>query len=407
MCGTTDRLSTYTQLELTHTWQLEFLMFSPSLHHVTQPLVSVSVGSWAFTSRGPRLGYASDELWEEELEQYEHLKFMAMQARQLDKIKALKAPREKPALAEGDADQAGPSSLPYEKGCEDEGQLWDEDVESMELLREAAKLDKQVSELRAIAQQGGVAGGGREDDGARRALRHTAPPHMCAIPEAMLPLPLALLASTNLGGKTLERCYRASEDGWSALDFHRQVDGVGSVLVVGELETGELVGGYNPTGWESRDDYRATPRAFLFCSLATPVNGTERAWTQLSVLGPGDVAIFDFARGGPQFGAADLVIGAPLAPVMGGLAGPDTMDDTRTSGDLRGVRSKLGGSYEPCEAFPTSGQLVELEAYCSAAFAAGGGRLQVQQVRDEQGGTSGDGGSASDREPDSPGWWPF
>ena len=38
-----------------------------------------------------------------------------------------------------------------------------------------------------------------------------------------------------------------------------------------------------------------------------------------------DVDSFDYARGGPQFGAADLIIGAPLSPVMGGFAGPDTM----------------------------------------------------------------------------------
>ena len=35
------------------------------------------------------------------------------------------------------------------------------------------------------------------------------------------------------------------------------------------------------------------------------------------------LAIFDYARGGPQFGAADLVIGPPLTPTAGGIAGPD------------------------------------------------------------------------------------
>ena len=52
------------------------------------------------------------------------------------------------------------------------------------------------------------------------------------VPEA-LPLPLPMLAGTNLGGKTLARCYKASCDGWSALDFHRQVDELGSLLLVG------------------------------------------------------------------------------------------------------------------------------------------------------------------------------
>ena len=165
------------------------------------------------------------------------------------------------------------------------------------------------------------------------------------------------------------------------------MDGRGSVVIVGALKSGELVGGYNPTGWESRDDYRATPRAFLFCETvgtaaadAAHAGTTERAWTKLGVLGPGDVAIFDYARGGPQFGAADLVIGAPLAPVMGGLAGPDTMDDTRTAGELRSVQVSLGGSYERMPSgnapFP-SGELTELEAYCNVDFGLGEGRLQV------------------------------
>ena len=77
------------------------------------------------------------------------------------------------------------------------------------------------------------------------------------------------------------------------------------------------------------------------------------------------------ARGGPQFGAADLVIGSPLSPVMGGFAGPDTLDDTRTAGDLRVVRSRLGGSFAKLPAgqeLPT-GELIELEAYCNAALA--------------------------------------
>ena len=191
--------------------------------------------------------------------------------------------------------------------------------------------------------------------------------YAAALVPTSLPLPMSLLAGTNLGGKQLARCYKASADGWSALDFHRQVDELGSIILVGQLKSGELVGGYNPRGWESIDDYRATPRAFLFCSFAGDED--SRSWEQCAVLGPGDIAIFDNARGGPQFGAADLVFGAPLAPVMGGFAGPDTMDDTRTAGDLRTVKSQLGGSYAKLKgaAFP-SGELIELECYCNAAI---------------------------------------
>ncbi len=187
-----------------------------------------------------------------------------------------------------------------------------------------------------------------------------------ALAPPAIPLPMGLLKGTNLGGKQLARCYKASADGWSALDFHRQCDELGSIILVGQLTSGELVGGYNPRGWESIDDYRATPRAFLFCART---GSDEPQWEQSAVLGPGDIAIFDNARGGPQFGAADLVFGSPLSPVMGGFAGPDTMDDVRTAGDLRTVTSQLGGSYAKLgKAGLPCGELVELECYCNAAI---------------------------------------
>lgn len=235
-------------------------------------------------------------------------------------------------------------------------------------------------------------------------------------PPASLPLPLAMLAGTNLGGKQLARCYKASCDGWSALDFHRQCDELGSIMLVGKLESGEYVGGYNPIGWESIDDYRATPRAFIVCAEAT-ADEAEPSWLQCAALGPGEVAIFDNARGGPQFGAADLVIGEPLAPVKRGFAGPDTTDDTRTAGDLRVVRARLGGSYAklPGSApFPT-GELVEMEAYCNANLADRGDAWnpsrasRVSKAPELTVSVGGANPAAEDSNDETPqiGWWPF
>ena len=59
------------------------------------------------------------------------------------------------------------------------------------------------------------------------------------------------------------------------------------------------------------------------------------------VVGSG-AALFDYARGGPQFGADGLLIGPPLAPVMGSFAGPDTNSGIR---DLRQAKSRLGLPY--------------------------------------------------------------
>ena len=62
----------------------------------------------------------------------------------------------------------------------------------------------------------------------------------------------------------------------------------------------------------------------------------------LPKVGGSGAALFDYARGGPQFVADGLLIGPPLAPVMGGFAGPDTNSGI---GDLRQAKSRLGLSY--------------------------------------------------------------
>lgn len=107
--------------------------------------------------------------------------------------------------------------------------------------------------------------------------------------------------------------------------------------------------------------------------------------TQSIIYSIGNAAIFDYATGGPCFGAADLVIGEPKAAVMGGFAGPDMMDTSANAGSLREGRSSIGGSYDPIKGWPARGgfQLVQLEVYCNAA------------ISDYSSGGSG------------PSWWPF
>ena len=88
-------------------------------------------------------------------------------------------------------------------------------------------------------------------------------------PPPSLPLPEELLEGTNLGGgRQLERCYKASVDGWSALNFHRAVDGVGSIVITALNVKGEIIGGFAAPGFSSTDDYRSSTRAFLFFAKA-------------------------------------------------------------------------------------------------------------------------------------------
>jgi len=158
----------------------------------------------------------------------------------------------------------------------------------------------------------------------------------------------------------LQCIYKASADGWSAVDFHRAVDGRGSALVVVLSKSGKRFGGFNPLGWMSTDDYGASNSAFLWFEKGSNA-------VKCPILEGGNAAIFDYATGGPNFGAADLIIGSPQAAVMGGFAGPDMEDTSINAGDLRLGSSVLGGAYDFVNGWPVRGdfRLVEVEVYCN------------------------------------------
>uniref|UniRef100_A0A061S6C0 TLDc domain-containing protein n=1 Tax=Tetraselmis sp. GSL018 TaxID=582737 RepID=A0A061S6C0_9CHLO len=159
------------------------------------------------------------------------------------------------------------------------------------------------------------------------------------VPELMLPFPVELLDSTYLKGRALARAFRASEDGFSALAFHNRVDLKGPCVIYAETSEGVRFGGFNPQGFCSSDDYTSSFSAFLFC---WPPGSDEVV--VLKKVGGSEAAVFDYARGGPQWGADGLVIGPPRAPVMGGFAGPDAPMDS--AGSLRAARCRLGQAYE-------------------------------------------------------------
>ena len=81
-------------------------------------------------------------------------------------------------------------------------------------------------------------------------------------------------------------------------------------------------------------------------------------------MGGPEAAVFDYARGGPQWGADGLIIGPPQSPVMGGFAGPESA--TVAAGDLRTARCRLGQAYE------------RLPASCGQASLFGGGESTAE-----------------------------
>lgn len=188
-----------------------------------------------------------------------------------------------------------------------------------------------------------------------------------------------LLRGTSLEGQDLTCVYKASRNGWSAIDFHNCVDNKGSALVVSLTRSGQVFGGFNPVGWRSSDDYYNSNSAFLWFLAGNRAKKCD-------ILPGGNAAIFDYATGGPCFGAADLLIGEPRAAVMGGFAGPDTEDMTSSAGNLRAGKCSPGGSYSFEGAWPVRGnfQLVDVEIFTNTKFA-----------------------SESSASGGGPSWWPF
>ena len=207
---------------------------------------------------------------------------------------------------------------------------------------------------------------------------------LIAAATGLTPPSAELVAGTSLAGKNLECAYLASRDGWGASDFHRCVDDCGSTLVVCETQRGLTFGGFNPLGYRSTDDYGGTSNAFIFYE----VEGVPR---KSRVLGSGDGCIYDLAKGGPQFGASDLIVGRPKAATMGGFTGPDTEDTISAQGDLRTATSSPGSSYERDPSWPASaiasGKLRDVSCWVNADLA----RSTAPEFS----------------LPKPPGWWPF
>ena len=208
---------------------------------------------------------------------------------------------------------------------------------------------------------------------------------LIAAATGLTPPSAELVAGTSLAGKNLECAYLASRDGWGASDFHRCVDDCGSTLVVCETQRGLTFGGFNPLGYRSTDDYGGTSNAFIFYE----VEGVPR---KSRVLGSGDGCIYDLAKGGPQFGASDLIVGRPKAATMGGFTGPDTEDTISAQGDLRTATSSPGSSYERDPSWPASaiasGKLRDVSCWVNADLARSTAPAEFSL-------------------PKPPGWWPF
>ncbi|CAM8885302.1 unnamed protein product [Rhodiola kirilowii] len=193
--------------------------------------------------------------------------------------------------------------------------------------------------------------------------------------EIDLPFSPSLVSKTFLKGRELKCCYRASIDGVSAVKFHSCCDFKGPCVIIGYTNKSFKFGGFSPEGYRSTDDYYETFEAFLFYWEEQNADSSfNSSPIVLPKVGGSGAALFDYARGGPQFGADGLLIGPPLAPVMGGFAGPDTNSGI---GDLRQAKSRLGLSYakrkdgkESIFGDESKAFLDEVQVFCSPQLAS-------------------------------------
>ena len=105
-----------------------------------------------------------------------------------------------------------------------------------------------------------------------------------------------LVELCNLGGKQFKLLYRGTRDGFQAKSFHAKCDHQPSTLTVFKSSKGFIFGGYTAVAWDSGEDYKTDPNAFIF-SLVNPT-GTPK----LMQVAMETRAIYCHPEYGPTFG---------------------------------------------------------------------------------------------------------
>lgn len=61
-----------------------------------------------------------------------------------------------------------------------------------------------------------------------------------------------------------ELIYRATKDGFTAVNFHAKCNDKGATLTIVKSKSNQIFGGYNPVSWTSSGSYGTEGAAFLF-----------------------------------------------------------------------------------------------------------------------------------------------
>ncbi|KAG9290163.1 hypothetical protein G9A89_010469 [Geosiphon pyriformis] len=105
----------------------------------------------------------------------------------------------------------------------------------------------------------------------------------------------------NRHGNDFKLLLRGSRDGFTPADFHRLCDNKeASVSVIKVKGTGQLIGGYNPQSWHSRNSWLEGKRSFIF-SLGDGKLGKAKLSKFVMEFGP-----FGGPYNGPSFGNGNI-----------------------------------------------------------------------------------------------------
>ena len=63
---------------------------------------------------------------------------------------------------------------------------------------------------------------------------------------------------------SLQLIYKASRDGFKAVDFHRKCDGKENTISIIESGYGNIFGGFTSIAWQSKGDWKHDSKAWVF-----------------------------------------------------------------------------------------------------------------------------------------------
>jgi len=102
-------------------------------------------------------------------------------------------------------------------------------------------------------------------------------------------------------GQKLNLIYRASQDGFEAVNFHKKCDNKPNTLTVIKTTNDYVFGGYTEQTWNSIGGYKADPNSFIFSLINKDNKPIKIKWSQ-------NYGIFCHNSYGPTFGGTDLII---------------------------------------------------------------------------------------------------